>query len=219
MSRSNPSNEVVFSEECDICTEDLIRPVSLPCKHKCCQSCYDKINKCHMCRSSLNKINLMQSKILIKFNIKGKEKIVQCPMYFDTINRTTDYFQINKTYCILQTIIQMYGYENYKSFDIDTKNIKKDSWPALTNSNVPNIENILMSNVDEIIDSCLDYKYIARNVCAVRAKNICGKTYGKPYKCNCNELEDHKIDKIDAAVKLRLLNKRFDLLDYEFEKN
>ena len=38
------------------------------------------------------------------------------------------------------------------------------------------------------------------------------------HECNCNELEDDEIDKIDADVKLRLLNKRFDLLDYEFEK-
>ena len=44
------------SLQCDICYCSTDKYITTPCKHKCCGSCYLKIDKCHMCRSSLPQV-------------------------------------------------------------------------------------------------------------------------------------------------------------------
>jgi hypothetical protein len=53
-----PVVEVVeqpVSEECPICYDVMSNPVTTCCGHKYCQTCYDKLNTCAMCRTYLIK--------------------------------------------------------------------------------------------------------------------------------------------------------------------
>ena len=45
----------VVSEECPICYDVMSNPVTSCCGHKYCQTCYDKINTCAICRTYLIK--------------------------------------------------------------------------------------------------------------------------------------------------------------------
>ena len=51
---AEPVVEVV-SEECPICYDVMSNPVTSCCGHKYCQTCYDKINTCAICRTYLIK--------------------------------------------------------------------------------------------------------------------------------------------------------------------
>lgn len=55
---AEPVVEVVeqpVSEECPICYDVMSNPVTTCCGHKYCQTCYDKLNTCAMCRTYLIK--------------------------------------------------------------------------------------------------------------------------------------------------------------------
>jgi len=42
-------------EECPICYETMSKPIKTICNHCYCEGCYNKINKCSLCRSDLKK--------------------------------------------------------------------------------------------------------------------------------------------------------------------
>ena len=50
------STPAMISRHCDICYCYTNKYITTPCKHKCCGSCYLKIDKCHMCRASLPQV-------------------------------------------------------------------------------------------------------------------------------------------------------------------
>ena len=46
------------ANECSICTMNKSNFITLKCSHSCCDECYSKIIKCHICRSRLDKIEV-----------------------------------------------------------------------------------------------------------------------------------------------------------------
>ena len=197
--------------ECDICTYANIKFIALPCQHKCCANCFEKINKCHMCRKRLNKCNPMKTKINILFRsdelkLQGercelkRDRSASVPLYFDTINPKVDFILLNKTYDIMQEVINIYGYENFSALefnneiicDIDTKLSITDCYGIVRED----IDNIIMLDRNSVILSCIN------------------KIWDENKKCNCDERE---IEKIQDYIKFALLNFRFDELEREYE--
>ena len=115
---------------CDICMERKSTFMIMKCKHKCCIDCYTKIDKCHMCRGPIFKV--MKAEIHIKACSNMWDPVTFTPFYETTIKtplyftkgitlledthisgyvEKIDFMLINKSYDIMQSIIDIYGFD------------------------------------------------------------------------------------------------------------
>lgn len=51
-------NEAESKAQCVICYEQKANIIFVPCGHKCCLSCAEKLVRCHMCRGVANPVRL-----------------------------------------------------------------------------------------------------------------------------------------------------------------
>jgi hypothetical protein len=63
-------------QECVICTMSATEFIAFNCKHSCRKECFNKIDKCHMCRAPLIRNNPMKVLLVFPGNIIT-------PFYFD----------------------------------------------------------------------------------------------------------------------------------------
>ena len=70
----------IKTEECNICYEDVDEQLILPCKHKLCLTCINKMNsfECPFCRNNFKTaLNKIQTKIINNNLNKIKEENIQ----------------------------------------------------------------------------------------------------------------------------------------------
>ena len=180
---SSDTRESIQSDmvECDICIESKDEFIKMPCKHKCCIDCYARINKCHMCRGCIFEVMKADLKIRLKYKYASKANIVIIPFYYtegvnlfeDTFaagyTKNIDHMLLNKTYDILQTVIETYGFDiDIQSYELDNHRYDHDmtircqsTFSELTFRSLKiNSQHNISKDNDEIADKCIDYEYI-----------------------------------------------------------
>ena len=186
--------------KCDICLNKFCKKIILPCSHKCCEVCYNKIVSCRMCESGRKKVNPMKGDIDIYFKINDNIHIVKSPIFYDPINQEVDFHLLNKTFYIMITIIEAYGFENYSHFTVDQYSVSEDNYTMDTiaeddDTAVSNeiLERLTMWNRDDIVNSCIDFDFVNSYV--------------------VSDLPTDKIQSISDNISKALLTRRFALLD------
>ena len=146
------------SLQCDICYCSTDKYITTPCKHKCCGSCYLKIDKCHMCRASLPQV----------FKVDLQIYNYTVPFYFcrGDINIDMNLNKTRNTY-IIYNILAAHNLDGFmdciqpEDITIDMNMIKIDRTlslavlvpPAGVISKLDNVDNLFLYKADDIISS------------------------------------------------------------------
>ena len=146
--------------ECNICTMNKSNFITFKCSHSCCDECYSKISKCHICRSRLDKIEVKKLYISIHN--------ILIPFYFCRDSFEVDYeLQVERNAYIIHNILAAHNITGFMdkikfSYDvaIDLSSIEKDIY--LTNRLTDNLgrlkkdidicDEVTSDDVEEIIE-------------------------------------------------------------------
>ncbi len=167
-----------------------------------------------MCRAKLNRSRVYKAQL--KINMVGLPRaassiqpVVKAPIFYDTMNVLVDQIMTNATFSVLQSIIEMYGFEKYQSIELD-----RSFAPVKLDLGLTDILAGLI-NTDKVVEQYLDLKYIAKNICRVRADGYLGID-ASDADCNCFDFPQSEIDKICDGISKELLTLRFNKLQYKF---
>jgi hypothetical protein len=113
------------NQECEICTMSSTEFITFDYKHSCCKECFNKIDKCHICRALFEKIRIMRAFIVFPYENDPDMNLTFIPFYFDLFNSRVNEELINiSRFLMMHQIDDMWDY-NYEMIDVDSDSIRE----------------------------------------------------------------------------------------------